>query len=130
MHMDNSSAAHDAQQKDFISFFHSDPDQLDFNATGQPQGPPMSSPNAQMNMELLGNLIDMQNSDIQQSIAQQPSFTSPQVLLERQFTLSQLRHLQQLQNQIFQQQVVLELSALKILSYVGFRLLLLAASRA
>jgi hypothetical protein len=58
--------------------------------------------NAQVNMDLLGNLMTAQGIEGQPNPAQQ---YTPQLLLEQQFKLTQLQQLLQLQNQIFQQQV-------------------------
>ncbi|KIM47174.1 hypothetical protein M413DRAFT_270681 [Hebeloma cylindrosporum] len=102
---------------------------------GAPASPPQS-PNSQLTMSLLNNLIQMQG--LENTIAQQQATTSsgspssssnnpgsstttgsnssstssssssynPQAL-EQQIKLSQLQQLQQLQNQIFQQQIAL-----------------------
>jgi hypothetical protein len=58
--------------------------------------------NAQVNMDLLGNLMTAQGIEGQPNPSQQ---YTPQLLLEQQFKLTQLQQLLQLQNQIFQQQV-------------------------
>ena len=102
----------------------------DFNQS-KPDPTPMSAQQGQLTMSLLNNLLQMQGLENaimnqQQSTAtatttttatipspsaspqQQPtSPTSSQLLLEQQIKLTQLRQLQQLQNQIFQQQVVI-----------------------
>ncbi|KAF5310710.1 hypothetical protein D9619_008135 [Psilocybe cf. subviscida] len=94
--------------------------------------PAMSqSPNSQLTMDLLQNFLSMQglgDSIIQQqlgagpqspptqarphsprnSAASSPNFSAPSnLLMEQQIKLSQLQQLQQLQNQIFQQQIAL-----------------------
>jgi hypothetical protein len=116
----------DQQQKDFLSSLFpleipvdhlqtgSDGQQqslsmFQFNGASPAQQPTASmhtsipqSTNAQLNMDLLGNLISMQGIENQSPT---PHTTyNPQLLLEQQFKLTQLQQLQQLQNQIFQQQ--------------------------
>ena len=61
----------------------------------------------QVNMEMLENLLAMQDPQAQANQHQGHSApgASPQALLEHQLRLNQLQQLQQLQNQIFQQQV-------------------------
>lgn len=81
--------------------------------------PHMSVPQNQLAMSLLNNLLQMQgleNTILNQQNTPgttppasspntaQPSY-NPQLLLEQQIKLTQLQQLQQLQNQIFQQQV-------------------------
>ncbi|KII87598.1 hypothetical protein PLICRDRAFT_54681 [Plicaturopsis crispa FD-325 SS-3] len=63
--------------------------------------------NIQIQTEILGNMMAMQGVDGQQSLSPQSQYSSPQLLLEQQFKLNQLQQLQQLQNQIFQQQIAL-----------------------
>ncbi|KAJ7634846.1 hypothetical protein FB45DRAFT_790253 [Roridomyces roridus] len=97
--MDNQQAQ-DQQTKDFMSsFFPQDmpinqlpppADQFQFHPTSQ---------HAPVNMELVGSLGNMLND-------QNPSY-NPSLLLEQQYKLTQLQQLQQLQNQIFQQQIAL-----------------------
>ncbi|KAJ7512723.1 hypothetical protein B0H11DRAFT_5313 [Mycena galericulata] len=97
--MDNQQAQ-DQQTKDFMSsFFPQDlaMEQLQ-NTTDQFQFHPNPQP-PNVNMELIGsigNLINEQNSSY-----------NPGLLLEQQYKLTQLQQLQQLQNQIFQQQIAL-----------------------
>lgn len=92
--------AQDQQTKDFMSsFFPQDlnaMDQLQNSTTEQfqfHQNPPPSN----VNMELLGTIGNLIN--------EQTSSYNPGLLLEQQYKLTQLQQLQQLQNQIFQQQV-------------------------
>ncbi len=71
----------------------------------------------QVNIEMLNLMASMQAMDsslalpsqsqaqTQQQQQQQPPSLNPQLLLEQQFKFNQLRQLQQLQQQIFQQQV-------------------------
>jgi hypothetical protein len=63
--------------------------------------------NARLDMELLGNLMAMQGIEGQPGPNHQHPQYTPQLLLEQQFKLTQLQQLQQLQHQIFQQQVSL-----------------------
>ena len=88
-----------------------------------PPSPPMSVNQNQLAMSLLNNLLQMQGLENtilnqQQTTSTPPSTSSsspssaqasynPQLLLEQQIKLTQLQQLQQLQNQIFQQQVLL-----------------------
>ncbi|KAJ6595823.1 hypothetical protein DFH09DRAFT_1135706 [Mycena vulgaris] len=95
----DSQQAHDQQTKDFMSFFPQDLaiDQLQ-NAADQfqfHQNPPPSN----VNMELIGTIGNMIN--------EQATSYNPGLLLEQQYKLTQLHQLQQLQNQIFQQQIAL-----------------------
>lgn len=114
------------QQKDFMSTFFSSPtDHVNQNTidssqlhqalfNGSTSAPGMlghgmhqsSNTNMPLDMDLLGNLMAMQGIESQTALMsnQQASY-NPQVLLEQQFKLTQLQQLQQLQNQIFQQQV-------------------------
>jgi hypothetical protein len=120
--------AQEQQQKEFLSsFFPADVsvDEMQrtldsthgnnglFSFSGGPPHPGMpnghsglgNGANARLDMELLGNLMAMQGIEGQPgSNHQQPQYT-PQLLLEQQFKLTQLQQLQQLQHQIFQQQV-------------------------
>ena len=109
-----------------------------------PPSPPMSAPQNQLAMSLLNNLLQMQGLENtmlnqQNSATTPPTTTSsspsttynPQLLLEQQIKLTQLQQLQQLQNQIFQQQVlVLPHSSFysKILTYFQHRSLLSVAN--
>jgi hypothetical protein len=86
-----------------------------------PPSPPMSTPQNQLAISLLNNLLQMQglentilnqqNTNTSPSPSSSPSTTqpsyNPQLLLEQQIKLTQLQQLQQLQSQIFQQQVLL-----------------------
>lgn len=56
-------------------------------------------------MDVLESMIAMQERAVQASGSQGVTTTTPQMLLEQQVRLNQLQQLQQLQNQIFQQQV-------------------------
>ncbi|KAF8966649.1 hypothetical protein BDZ97DRAFT_2074060 [Flammula alnicola] len=102
-------------------------------STSSSGGPAPQSPNTQLTMSLLNNLLQMQgleNSIVQQQLSTQGQASNPggaphnasspastaspppssypsQILLEQQIKLSQLQQLQQLQNQIFQQQIAL-----------------------
>lgn len=81
-----------------------------------PPSPPMSAPQNQLAMSLLNNLLQMQGLEstiLNQQNTATPSTTSSSsttqashLLLEQQIKLTQLQQLQQLQNQIFQQQVL------------------------
>jgi hypothetical protein len=88
-----------------------------------PPPQPMSSPQNQLTLNLLNNLLQMQGLDNSIVNQQQPTAASPSTsqptspsgtttssynpqLLEQQIKLTQLQQLQQLQNQIFQQQVL------------------------
>jgi len=66
---------------------------------------PANGVNPQVNLDLLGNLMSLSGIEGQPSNSQQLPQYNPQLLLEQQFKLTQLQQLQQLQNQIFQQQV-------------------------
>ncbi|KAJ7485304.1 hypothetical protein FB451DRAFT_1229127 [Mycena latifolia] len=93
--------AHDQQTKDFMSsFFPQDLaiDQLGQNSADQFQFHP-NPPAPNVNMELIGNIGNLIN--------EQTSSYNPGLLLEQQYKLTQLQQLQQLQNQIFQQQIAL-----------------------
>jgi hypothetical protein len=109
----------DQQTKDFMSsFFPQDlpgieqiqnsscADQFQFHPTPQPSNSVSMANNASMsssvNMELLGTIGNLIN--------EQTSSYNPALLLEQQYKLTQLQQLQQLQNQIFQQQVSWQLS--------------------
>lgn len=71
----------------------------------------------QLDMEMLGNLMSMQGltslhhhqlgaaSTSQSHFPSTSNTANPQMMMEQQFKLAQLQQLQQLQNQIFQQQV-------------------------
>jgi len=102
--------AHDHHQKDFMSLFP--PEQRQSNDGTHPifynpspaQQQTMPMPNSPT-IDILGTLMQMQGLESQATPpAISPAFQS-QSLLEQQFKLSQLQQLQQLQNQIFQQQV-------------------------
>lgn len=58
--------------------------------------------NMSTDIDLIGSFMNMQQP---LSPSQQAPSYNPQVLIEQQFKLTQLQQLQQLQNQIFQQQV-------------------------
>ena len=88
-------------------------------STPSSPSPLMSGTQNQLAMSLLNNLLQMQGLENtmlnQQNSTPPPSSSSPnttqpsynpQLLLEQQIKLTQLQQLQQLQNQIFQQQVV------------------------
>ncbi|KAJ7108505.1 hypothetical protein C8R44DRAFT_802881 [Mycena epipterygia] len=97
--MDNQQTQ-DQQTKDFMSSFFPQEmamDQLQ-NASDQFQYHP-NAPNSNVNMELIGTLGNLIN--------EQTSSYNPGLLLEQQYKLTQLQQLQQLQNQIFQQQIAL-----------------------
>jgi hypothetical protein len=109
----------DFMQKDFMASFFPNDQPLDshFPFTGgiqqqqqqqqqqhqqhQQQQQPQPTLNTQINMDLL---MHMQGIDTTTPVSSQSSY-NPQSLLEQQFKLTQLQQLQQLQNQIFQQQV-------------------------
>jgi len=117
-----------ASSKDSFSSFLPQQDQN--SQISLPGSPPVSRPalslgsNPQLTMGLINNFIQMhglENSIVQQQLSQNssssaghgqnPANQSPrtadnsQLLLEQQIKLTQLQQLQQLQNQIFQQQV-------------------------
>ena len=88
-------------------------------STPSSPSPLMSGTQNQLAMSLLNNLLQMQGLENtmlnQQNSTPPPSSSSPnttqpsynpQLLLEQQIKLTQLQQLQQLQNQIFQQQVL------------------------
>lgn len=93
---------------------------MDKDNDGSP--PPMSAPQNQLAINLLNNLLQMQGLEntilAQQTAATTPATSpssspsttqaayNPQLLLEQQIKLTQLQQLQQLQSQIFQQQVL------------------------
>jgi hypothetical protein len=106
----------DDHQKEFLNnlFPLDDPSQHhsnDIQQQQQQQQPifhynnQQTSPNLNTNvanqLELLGNLMAMQGIESPTTVPQ----CTPHLLLEQQFKLTQLQQLQQLQNQIFQQQV-------------------------
>ncbi len=115
----------DQQQKDYLSPFF-DLESLQNGGDLGIMSPSMNSQQpqlmmtsatmpSQMDMEMLGNLMSLQGINSPNDISQRPPLspqfstntgaTSPQLLMEQQFKLAQLQQLQQLQNQIFQQQV-------------------------
>ncbi|PBK78029.1 hypothetical protein ARMSODRAFT_946887 [Armillaria solidipes] len=117
----------DQQQKDYLSPFF-DLESLQNGGDLGIMSPSMNSQQpqlmmtsatmpSQMDMEMLGNLMSLQGinspNDISPTSPSQPQFntntgaTSPQLLMEQQFKLAQLQQLQQLQNQIFQQQIAI-----------------------
>jgi hypothetical protein len=122
--------AQDHQEKDFLSSLFPLEISVDHLQAGSSDGPQQSMPmfhfngpspaqhgqpvtnmhtsipqsaNAQLNMDLLENMMSMQGIENQSPTTQ--ATYNPQLLLEQQFKLAQLQQLQQLQNQIFQQQV-------------------------
>jgi hypothetical protein len=96
-------------------------------SASSPGGPAPQSPNSQLTMNLLNNLLQMQgleNNIVSQQLSasgqtssssaqpqspdaapSSPNSFPPHLMIEQQIKLSQLQQLQQLQNQIFQQQV-------------------------
>lgn len=100
-------------------------------SASSPSGPTPQSPNSQLTMNLLNNLLQMQgleNNIVSQQLSasaqastqtssssaqpqspgaapSSPNSFPPHLMIEQQIKLSQLQQLQQLQNQIFQQQV-------------------------
>lgn len=97
------SAAQHSQQQAMFPFNQTSPG-AQSSAGMQPFIPPHGR--SQINMDLLGSLMQMQGIDSPSSATMSPQTSSynPQLMLEQQFKLSQLQQLQQLQNQIFQQQ--------------------------
>ncbi|KDQ58718.1 hypothetical protein JAAARDRAFT_176786 [Jaapia argillacea MUCL 33604] len=114
--------AHDQQQKDFLSsFFGTDsssdqlqrpPDSMQQNIFNSAMSTAPPTPQPTMNMQsfqqsnsmfgaadILGNMM--------QGIETQQNPCTPQMVLEQQLRLAKLQQLQQLQNQIFQQQLEL-----------------------
>ena len=67
----------------------------------------MNANNANMplDMDVMGNFMSMQGIESQQGLSPTQAPYNPQMLLEQQFKVTQLQQLQQLQNQIFLQQV-------------------------
>jgi hypothetical protein len=88
----------DQHQKEFLSSLFPLDDNPQFQYNFQP-------PNQ---LDLLGNMMAMQGIESPTAL---PQF-APHLLLEQQFKLSQLQQLQQLQNQIFQQQVSISTTTL------------------
>lgn len=113
--MNPSSATHDQHQKDFLNaFFQSETGaDLDQRARepdsmfhGNLPLPPMMNLPQHANIDMLENLMALQERAGQAAAsAQVGQSTTPQMLLEQQMRLNHLQQLQQLQNQIFQQQV-------------------------
>jgi hypothetical protein len=119
--------AHDQQQKDFMStFFSSSVDHGNHNVDHSQHQQPLyngaslqpgmhghdmhSSMNANhsnmaLDMDALGNFMAMQGIESPQALSPSQAPYNPQVLLEQQIKVTQLQQLQQLQNQIFMQQV-------------------------
>ena len=112
--------AQDQQQKDFMStFFPPSVDQngdhhhqqSSFNGALQPNihghGMRMNvnNTNLSMDMNVVGNFMPMPGIEGQQPLSPSQASYNPQALLEQQFKVTQLQQLQQLQNQIFLQQV-------------------------
>lgn len=105
--------SHDQQQqKDFLQSLFPSPDHTQspiYPYTSSDSMSPNSS--AQLNMNVLGNMMQMQGIELSSASASSSSGAgssasyNPQMLMEQQFKLTQLQQLQQLQNQIFQQQV-------------------------
>jgi hypothetical protein len=118
----------DQQQKDFMSTFfppsadhgnqqqgdHSQHHQPLFNSAallpglhGHGTHPSMNTSNTHMalDMDVMGNFISMQGIEGQQQVSPTQPPYNPQMVLEQQFKVTQLQQLQQLQNQIFLQQV-------------------------
>ncbi|KAF7351199.1 BHLH domain-containing protein [Mycena sanguinolenta] len=118
--MDSQQTAQDQQTKDFMSsFFPQDlaMDQLQNNSSEfqyHPHPTPgPSSSNSNMgtlnnnsNMELLGTIGNLINEQTAAAASYNVN-VNPGLLLEQQYKLTQLQQLQQLQNQIFQQQIAL-----------------------
>ncbi|KAH9933066.1 uncharacterized protein B0H18DRAFT_985396 [Fomitopsis serialis] len=109
------------QQKDIIqSFFQFDAardaaerfysrssgPQTPGNFSSQPSLPPMPT-GMHFGSDALQHMMPSMDTSAQQQGVQQSSQPTPQALLEQQFRLNQLQQLQQLQNQIFQQQLEL-----------------------
>jgi hypothetical protein len=61
--------------------------------------------NMQLDMDVMANFMAMQGIESQQALSPTHAPYNPQTLLEQQFKVTQLQQLQQLQNQIFLQQV-------------------------
>jgi hypothetical protein len=115
----------DQQQKDFMSTFfppsadqNGDPShhqQSLFNGAAlqpgihghgmHPSSMNVNNTNLSIDMDVVGNFMAMQGIEGQQSLSPSQASYNPQALLEQQFKVTQLQHLQQLQNQIFLQQV-------------------------
>lgn len=120
----------DQQQKDYMASFFPNVDlnHLQTNGMDLMQQPALNSQQSQsmmpglsmppqLDMEMLGNLMSMQGlasphhhqlgaaSPSQSHFPSTSNTANPQMIMEQQFKLAQLQQLQQLQNQIFQQQV-------------------------
>jgi hypothetical protein len=117
----------DQQQKDFMSTFfppsvdhgnqngdHSQHQQPLFNGSalqpgmhghGMHSSMNTNNTNMTLDMDVMGNFMAMQGIEAQQALSPSQGPYNPQMLLEQQFKVTQLQHLQQLQNQIFLQQV-------------------------
>ncbi|KAG6868533.1 hypothetical protein C0993_001421 [Termitomyces sp. T159_Od127] len=101
--------SHEPQEKDFLSTIFNDGQQHDYPSYNQQliQQSSMRLPsNQSLNLDLLNNLIAMQGIESAPTSPTSPRYNA-QTLLEHQFKLTQLQQLQQLQNQIFQQQIAL-----------------------
>lgn len=112
--MDGQQTNQDQQTKDFMaSFFPQDLDSsTEFQFHPHPTPGPSNGINvANNNMELLGTIGNLINEQTAAAASYNVN-ANPGLLLEQQYKLSQLQQLQQLQNQIFQQQVSLFLFSL------------------
>ncbi|KAJ6627830.1 hypothetical protein B0H10DRAFT_1992097 [Mycena sp. CBHHK59/15] len=92
--------AQDQQTKDFMSSFFPQDTPIDSlqNTADHFQFSQSQNP-SNVNMELIGTIGNLINEQV--------SSYNPGLLLEQQYKLTQLQQLQQLQNQIFQQQIAL-----------------------
>jgi hypothetical protein len=112
----------DQQQKDFMSTFfppsadqNGDPSHHQFNGSALQPGihghgmhsssMNVNNTNLSMDMDVVSNFMAMQGIEGQQPLSPSQTSYNPQALLEQQFKVTQLQQLQQLQNQIFLQQV-------------------------
>ncbi|KAJ7758578.1 hypothetical protein B0H14DRAFT_2540496 [Mycena olivaceomarginata] len=107
--MDGQQTSQDQQTKDFMASFF--PQDLDSSAEFQFHSHPTPGPSnginvANNNMELLGTIGNLINEQTAAAASYNVN-ANPGLMLEQQYKLSQLQQLQQLQNQIFQQQIAL-----------------------
>ncbi|KAG6831206.1 hypothetical protein H0H87_005922 [Tephrocybe sp. NHM501043] len=108
--------AHEHQEKDFLSTMFPGDNQQSMYSMQYNQQQSMQQPmqqqsipatmNPQLSLDMINNLMSMQGVESQAPSPNSSSYNA-QTMLEQQFKLTQLQQLQQLQNQIFQQQIAL-----------------------